>query len=229
MATEIEIKRLLDADGFARLRAHLDGLVPAQCQQQVNHYLDLPDAALRQAGAMLRLRAVGERLVLTLKARASVTHGVLHAQELERALATDEERAFWQRRPLRWQDAAARIADWLHAAGLGALAGRDSPLLEVGNSANMRRIYRIATGIPGWPQPLTLELDHTRYPGDVDRLELECEHADAVALAPVLDAWLAALGVAATQATETKYAQFLRLGAAAPLAEAGLPAAVQGA
>ncbi len=213
MAQEVEIKRLLDAAGYARLWTHLQTLAPAVEHAQVNHYLDLPDAALRRAGAMLRLRVVGDRQVLTLKAKANVQNGVLRAQELERPLEDGAERAFWTPRPLDWRQAAARLGDWLRLAGLDALAARDGQLVDVGNTSNVRRIVRLSTGVPGWPRPLTLELDHTRYPGGVDRLELECEDADAEALAPALDAWLAALGVVATPATETKYAQFLRLAA----------------
>lgn len=213
MATEIEIKRLLDAHGYERLRVQLDARATAQRLEQVNHYLELPEGALRQAGAMLRLRAMGERLVLTLKAKANVTHGVLQAQELERELTTAEERAFWLQRPIRWSDAVARLGDWLAATGLAHLAANESELRELGSAANLRLVYRLEHGIADWPQPLTLELDHTRYPGGVDRLELECEHADAVVLAPVLGAWLQTLGVATAHATETKYAQFLRLAA----------------
>ncbi len=215
MATEIEIKRILDAPGYARLRAHLDTLVAPERQEQVNHYLDLPNAALRQNGAMLRLRRVGDRLILTLKARANVSNGVLRAQELERELTSADERAFWLQQPLRWTQAVARLGDWLELTGLAVLADRDEPLREVGSTANLRCVYRLPHGVDAWQQPLTLELDHTRYPGDVDRLELECEHADAVALQPVLEAWLTAQGVATVPATETKYAQFLRLAAIA--------------
>ncbi len=216
MATEIEIKRLLDAHGYERLRRHLDSLGAPERQEQVNHYLDLPDAALRQAGAMLRLRVIGERLVLTLKARANVSHGVLQAQELERELTTAAERTFWLQRPVPWQAAVMRLDDWLTATGLALSAARDSALIEVGSTANLRLVYRLAAGIPGWPLPLTLELDHTRYPGGIDRLELECEHVHAHELAPLLDAWLTRLDVVGAHATETKYAQFLRLASMPP-------------
>lgn len=211
MAQEVEIKRLLDTAGYAALQAQLDALTPPVRHAQVNHYLDLPDAALRQLGAMLRLRVVGDKLVLTLKAKANVTAGVLRAQELERSLTDPHERAFWQQAVISWPQAVARLGDWLDQAGLHALADRADDLRSVGATANLRLIYQLPDGIDGWPTPLTLELDRTRYPGDVERLELECEHADALRLAPLLDAWLAAHGVLATAATETKYAQFLRL------------------
>ncbi len=211
MAQEIEIKRLLDAPGYERLRAHLDTLVAPESHQQCNHYLDLPGSALRQAGAMLRLRTIGERMELTLKARASVDAGVMSAQEMECALLTPYERAFWLQRPLPWTQVAVRIAEWLDATGLGHLSDRDLPLQEVGRTENLRHIYRLEGGLGLWQKPLTLELDKTRYPGGVDRLELECEHAQAHEIAPILDQWLSALGVDAKHATETKYAQFLRL------------------
>ena len=211
MAQEIEIKRLLDPLGYERLRLHLDTLVAPESHQQHNHYLDLPGAALRQAGAMLRLRTVGERMELTLKARASVEAGVMSAQEMECALLTPYERAFWLQRPLPWSQAAVRIAEWLDATGLAHLSDRDLPLQEVGATENLRHIYKLENGLGLWKKPLTLELDKTRYPGGVDRLELECEHAQALEIAPILDQWLVALGVSARQATETKYAQFLRL------------------
>ena len=213
MAQEIEIKRLLDAPGYERLRTHLDTLATAEHHEQHNLYLDLPDAALRTAGAMLRLRTVGERMELTLKARARVDDGVMTAQELERALTTPYERAFWLQRPLPWPDVVTRIADWLDATGLTHLAEREASLQEVGSTANLRRVYRLESGVPHWPHLLTLELDKTRYPGGVTRLELECEHAQAHEIAPIVDVWLKSLGVAATAATETKYAQFLRLAA----------------
>jgi uncharacterized protein YjbK len=213
MGQEIEIKRLLDAPGYERLRAHLNTLVAPESHQQLNHYLDLPGAALREAGAMLRLRTIGERMELTLKARASVEAGVMSAQELECALLTPYERAFWLQRPVPWSQVAVRIAEWLDATGLAHLSDRDVPLHEVGTTENLRHIYRLENGLGPWQQPLTLELDKTRYPSGAERLELECEHALALEIAPLLDAWLQALGVPATQATETKYAQFLRLAA----------------
>ena len=211
MATEIEIKRVLDAAGYARLQAHLDTLASPRRHEQVNHYLDLADAALNKAGAMLRLRVVGDRLVLTLKARSSVSDGVLRTQELEQELTTEEDKAFWQQLPVAWQQAAIRLGDWLDTTGLHAVGTHDGTLVEIGQTLNLRLAYKLPKGIPGWPHALTLELDHTQFPGGVERLELELEHPDAAELAPVLNAWLTGLDVATSPATETKYAQFLRL------------------
>ena len=213
MATEIEIKRLLDADGYAQLRARLDALATPHIHEQVNHYLDLTDAALNEAGAMLRLRVVGERMVLTLKARASVEGGILRTQELEHELTTPADRLFWRTWPIAWREAAVWISDWLQTTGLHALTHRDGTLQEVGSTENLRLAYKLVDGIPGWPHPLTLELDMTRFPGGVVRWELECEDPESEALVPFLAAWLTSFGVNTVAATETKYAQFLRLAA----------------
>jgi uncharacterized protein YjbK len=90
----------------------------------------------------------------------------------------------------------------------------DSALHTLGALANTRRAYtlrreqlRSGTGV----QPVTLELDHSRYSAGAERFELELEHVDAAELAEDLQAWLDALAVMAEPATESKYAQFLRL------------------
>lgn len=234
MATEIELKLCLaDEMDMQRVRLALDNLAhrkgtPVEALEQVNYYLDTPRLQLQAQKAMVRVRTVAEapdqpakRAVVTLKIRPTLADGVLHAAEHELELPPELAAKWLRAPPARVQAAELSIATWLGEGGLLDVAlAPDSWLHVVGAMANSRRVYRLdGYQLNGPAGPLMLELDHARFGlggADGHRFEVELEHPDAAAWRTVLDGWLAGLEVLAYPATETKYAQLLRLASTAP-------------
>ncbi len=237
MATEIELKLCLaDEMDFQRVRLALDNLAhrrgtAVEDLEQTNYYLDTPRLELRAQKAMVRVRAVGpgpaaQRAVVTLKIRPTLVDGLLSTAEHELVLPTELAAPWLLSPPPRVQPADLGIGDWLAEGGLiERPLGPQSWLHVVGAMANTRRVYQLEGYQINGPQgPLTLELDHARFGlggADGHRFEIELEHPDAAAWRTVIDGWLAGLDVTAYPATETKYAQLLRLSAVAPTWPAG--------
>jgi uncharacterized protein YjbK len=218
MADEVELKLMLeDRDAFLKVREALDALAEAVVHEQVNYYLDTTRLSLRAQKAMVRVRVADGQAVATCKTRATIEGGVQRAVEHEQPLPELEERLWLQAGQPRTTPQALGIMAWLCAGPGCALLqplAADSALHTLGALANTRRDYTVrreqlrpGTGV----QPVTLELDHSRYSAGAERFEIELEHADAAELAEDVQVWLDALAVIAEPATESKYAQFLRL------------------
>jgi len=220
IATEIEVKLLLpDEAAFAATRARLDALAAPTLAEQTNYYLDTVRGDLRKAQAMFRVRVADGRAIATCKVRAKLQGGVMRATEWERDLPAAAT-ARWLIAPQSRCDPEA-----LGAGGVLCTPGDGGGLLDeplaphtqlhvVGALANTRRTYRLLPGnlgvIEAPDEVVVLELDHSRYSVGEDRFELECEHARATQLVPLLQAFLTSIGVHAEPADESKYAQLLR-------------------
>lgn len=214
MATEIELKLIVDGDEFAHVRAALDALAAADLRQQANYYLDTLQAELHNQRAMLRVRTTDASARITLKLRPKMRDGVLEVSEWERDLPAELAQAWRTAPPPRTSAQALQATDWLGYSGHLAVAiADDAALHTLGAMQNTRRVYAIDLRQLGanTAQTVCIELDHSRYSQGEERFELELEHPQAAAIAPVIHAWLQTLGVHATVAEETKYAQFLRL------------------
>lgn len=237
MATEIELKLCLanEAD-FQRVRQALDNLAhrrgtAVDALDQTNYYLDTPRLQLRAQKAMLRVRTIGhgpqaDRAVVTLKIRPTLVDGLLSTAEHERDLPAELAEPWLRSPPARVQAAQLAVGTWLApGALLDEPLAADSWLHVVGAMANTRRVYRLeGYQLNGPAGPLMLELDHARFGlggADGHRFEIELEHPDAAGWRTVIDGWLAGLDVTAYPATETKYAQMLRLNDAAPAWQEG--------
>lgn len=232
MPTEIELKLCLaDEADFQRVRLALDNLAhrkgtPVDALEQTNYYLDTPRLQLRAQKAMVRVRTIGagpqaDRAVVTLKIRPTLVDGLLSTAEHEADLSEDLAAPWLKAPPARVQAKDLGIADWTTAGGLlDQPLTADTWLHVVGAMVNSRRVYRLeGYQLNGPTGPLMLELDHARFGlggADGHRFEIELEHPDAAAWRTVIDGWLAGLDVTAYPATETKYAQMLRLNDVAP-------------
>lgn len=214
--TEIELKLVLpDADAHDRLRLALDALATPSIAAQVNYYLDTVQLDLRQQKAMVRVRVQDGVATVTVKTRARLEGGVSQAAEWERVLQPEAAAAWLQSPPSRIRAAALGLADGLLAPPLAD----DADLHVLGALANTRRTYAVTLADLGTTEgcampaetALQLELDHSRYSAGRERFELELEHPEAGLLASAVTDFLAGLGIDAEPATESKYAQFLRL------------------
>jgi len=192
----------------------LDALAPADLRQQTNYYLDTLQAELHNQRAMLRVRTTDKGARITLKLRPKMRDGVLEVSEWERDLPPELAQAWRKAPPPRTSALALQASDLLGITGyLPQPIADHAALHTLGAMQNTRRVYAIDLQQLGaeTAQTVSIELDHSRYSQGEERFELELEHPNAAAIAPVIHAWLQLLGVHATAAEETKYAQFLRL------------------
>jgi inorganic triphosphatase YgiF len=223
MATEIELK-LLFAGGAADLLRLQDLLLPharsgqsgagqIDSQTQVNWYLDTAQRELHSHRAMLRVRQTQRGTAaptwrMTAKLKPSLAAGILSSTELERALEPAEVASWQDGPPPRLTLSQLDREHWLDH-----LLPADATLHVLGALRNQRQALTVPRALwqPGATDLVTLELDRTLYSAEVERCELELEHPDAAAMAPALQAWLTQQGLETYPATESKYAQFLRL------------------
>lgn len=240
-AHEIELKLLLDdADAFERVRAALERVTLPQLHEQVNYYLDTVQFDLRRQAAMVRVRVANGRALVTCKTKATLVAGVQKALEREQPLPDDEAGRWLRSGQSRTSARALGIEAWLcepiEAGGmLQTPLAAEAALHTLGALANTRRAYTLRREDlrPGaGPAQVVIELDHSRYSAPqasaapsatgralradpagkgAERFEIELEHGDAAELAADVHAFLAALDLEGTPATESKYAQFLRL------------------
>ncbi len=214
MATEIELKLIVDGDEFDHVRAALDALVATDVRQQTNYYLDTVHADLHRQRAMLRVRTTDRGARMTLKLRPQMRDGVLEVAEWERDLPLDLSHVWRTTPPPRTSPRALEATDWLGITGhLPEPIADDAALHTLGAMQNLRRVYAIDLQQLGGDsvQRVLIELDHCQFSQGDSRFELELEHPRAAEFAPIIQNWLQSLGVHATVADETKYAQFLRL------------------
>jgi len=215
---EVELKLLLDdEEAWSQLSNALSRHCAATHLHQHNHYLDTAEGHLHRAGIMVRVRLEGNRATATCKAKSRLVDGLMQVGEWEAAL--DLGAAARWRQPTCW---TGHLNELPIASNVRALLGdrRANPKLEVhAIMHNHRQCWAIDGGALGWPiqltgpAPISLELDRATLPGGSYRFELEVEHANAAALAHHVRAMLTALDLNFTSATESKYAQVLRLDA----------------
>ncbi len=214
---EVELKLLLDgAADHDRVRELLDGLVPAEVATQDNLYLETTRLSLRAAGVMLRVRLSGAKAVLTVKGRATLVDGISRVDEFESDLE-GESAAIW--RPLgRVPRAAQILADGslparLRRAGAADING-DTTLHLLAAVRNTRRRYVVGLASFGLDAssagaPLSIELDHTLYPGGDERFEMEVEDPRVDHLRDGLCAWLDRMDISWRLADRSKYKQLI--------------------
>ncbi len=213
---EIELKLLLeDVDAWQTLSASLCAHGQPLEHRQLNLYLDTEDRLLQGNKVMVRVRLQGQQAIVTCKSRAHIVDGVMRAGEWEAVLEVEAA--------ARWRDASGRSSRLsqlpIAEAIRRALPGPDTdPLLQVqATMSNHRQSWAIAPARLGWPTAvvgraaINLELDRATLPGGIERFELEVEHPGAGGLAPYIRTLLTGLGLTAKLATESKYAQVLRL------------------
>ncbi len=235
---EIELKLLLDdADAFERVRAALERVTTAELHEQVNYYLDTVRLDLRRQAVMVRVRVAHGQAVATCKTKATLVAGVQTALEREQPLPDAEAERWLRSGQPRTSPQALGIQAWLsepieRGGMLATPLPAEAALHTLGALANTRRAYTLRredlrTGAGS--ELVVIELDHSRYsvPQEAsanaaaksvrgaERFEIELEHGDAAELAADVHAFLAGLDLEGTPATESKYAQFLRLTAAA--------------
>ena len=223
MATETELKIVLPQfDDYARVRTALDAMVTAHGVEpievpQVNYYLDTVGRQLLQQKAMARVRVAGGQVELTVKVKPKLVDGVIHVSEYQDFLPSALANV-WLTNPPPRTDLSLDTHGWLQSpAILPAPLPPDAQLLVLGAMNNVRRKYAVnASDFGGDTATLVVELDRVHYgmgEHEAERFEIEIETPQAAQLLPFVEAWLEHLGVDFCRATETKYAQFLRLSA----------------
>lgn len=216
---ETELKFLLpDEDAFRRVQAALG---PARATQQVNHFLDCEDGALRRARIGVRLRSEGGNRLLTVKSDAlDTSHDALSQRiELERSLSSETfEAALTQ---------GLDLLPWLEhfeaemategptppalrpfLARLMALC-RDQKLRRRAGFTNFRQAARATLCDERGAFDVELLLDETRLPGDRIDYELEVELGAAdeppARVERALRAWLRDQGVTRIVPASSKF------------------------
>ncbi|MFY4774359.1 CYTH domain-containing protein [Metabacillus sp. RGM 3146] len=76
---EIEFKNMLKENEFLTLKNHFQ-FEENDFKEQINHYFDTPDFAIKEKHAALRIREKGETRILTLKEPAEI--GLLETEQL---------------------------------------------------------------------------------------------------------------------------------------------------
>ena len=194
-ARELELKyALTNHEDVVRLAASLGE--PHAVFEQSNIYFDTAGRALHRQGAMLRVREVEGRAVVTLKNEATLKDGYLQCREREAQLAADV-----------WESIRSGALSLENAQGVPiqeamGLLEEDAQLVILGTMKNVRRVYRLSTGF-------TLELDQTRMPdGRVDG-ELEVETDEPERAREEIESLLARYDIPWRHQEKTKYARFL--------------------
>lgn len=162
---------------------------PVQILRQDNLYVDDERGTLRRERVMLRVRVSQLSSVITVKRRLSVTHGYFSAEEEEADL------------PHPWSGDLSTLAAHPSVLRLQTELGMGPPRIT-GAIRNIRRCIAY--------QGLSLELDHSRFPGQTERWELEVETETPEQALALLMPLFAAANVPFVPQTETKYARFLR-------------------
>ena len=205
---EIELKLLLEDEwSYAQLRDWLEARAAATVDNQTNLYLDTVDRALLRHRVMARLRLVGGRAVVTVKRKRSLEGGLMRADEWEVAVPAEHPA-----RAVASQGVLLASLPELVAAPLRGLGLNDAHRLHVvGAMQTERRRYLAPQKLTGRPTgEVSVELDRTLFPGEVERFELELEHPDAASVATHLTATLDELELRWRPAEGSKYAQFLQ-------------------
>ncbi len=156
MATEREVKLELACPEYERLLQHLESRV---VEQQENQFFDTAGGLLLNNGWALRLRSSGEHHWVTLKGPSTIRDGIHERPEFEaRITRTAAEQV--KHHPSQMLTAITcprSIRERL----------TDQTLVCVGGFSNERRHVDV--------DGVHLELDRTRFPGNVYRYELELE------------------------------------------------------
>ena len=167
---EIELKLLLEDEwSYAQLRAWLEARATATVDNQTNLYLDTVDRALLRHRVMARLRLVGGRAVVTVKRNRSLEGGLMRADEWEFAVPAEHPAP---RR--RLAGGLVGLAADVVAAPLRKLGLNDAHRFHVvGAMQTERRRYLAPQELTGRPTgEVSVELDRTLFPGEVERFEL---------------------------------------------------------
>lgn len=217
--TEVELKLLLSAEDHDALRALLQTRAAPRRLTQHNYYLDSSDRLLLRRQVMLRVRVSEDRVVATCKADARLERGVMRVGEWEATLDAGAA-APWLRQPpasLRLSDLPVQAQVRQALAAHGQAAPDDLRLFIVAPMRNERLVFDLPAEALQLCPPLAsdaqvrLELDHTLFPACEERHELEVEHPRAAELLEPLSDWLTRADIQWRPATESKYAQLLRL------------------
>ncbi len=213
---EVELKLLLEsAHDHDLLRMRLQGYGNPQVVEQLNYYLDTRDRRLLRSKVMVRVRVEADQVISTCKTRPQMTDGLMSVHEFELPMPAVAAALWRQGAPDRVALDDLPIADAIRRA-FGSKDPRNEVLYVLGAVRNTRRRYAVPADAIGVAPlvaggVLEVELDHTLFPGDEERFELEVEHANASALASAVESTLLSDVIRWRPADESKYAQFLRL------------------
>lgn len=195
---EVEIKlRLPDAASYEAVLSALSASRGATHRQE-NYFFDSPDGALRSRRVVLRVRIYDEtkKGLITIKGKQDLVGGVGRASEQEVEVDAAAAREYLSA-PSRMLAEVPLVQRLLASpeTGLGV-----ESLTPLGGFRNLR--VEIA-----W-EGHVIELDRTDFDwGTVHELELETETPEIVK--PKLEALLAGLGVAFSDAKCSKFANFV--------------------
>jgi uncharacterized protein YjbK len=192
---ELELKYALPSVNDGEKLALMMG-PPDAIHVQRNVYFDTPESDLLKAGAMLRVREVGEKIIATFKSEATLVDGYLQCREQESSLTSIEWRAVLEGgQSLESLDVAT-----IHAARNCAQEGAGFEVLGV--VLNTRRVYRLPSGHE-------MELDRTELPGGRVDVEVEIETDKPEIVRAEVEEILKNCEIPWSHQNKPKYARFL--------------------
>jgi uncharacterized protein YjbK len=184
---ETEFKYLLSEEDYHKVAQALGR--PERERRFINRYFTVVGGTERRDW-VLRLRVEDDRRELTLKIGREIAPGVFDSVEYNQLVQSEQP------------------VDWFETEPIAVLRAEVStaPIVEQGESHNLRRLYR-----PPVKVGRVWELDKCELPQGLRfcELEIEVEVSDVDASAVLLSGWLDALGVVARPSEQTKYARFL--------------------
>ena len=192
---ELELKYALssvnDGEKLASMMGSPDGI-----HVQKNVYFDTSERDLLKAGAMLRVREVGEKIIATFKSEATLIDGYLQCREQESPLTPMQWKEVLEgKTPLENVDVAT-----IDAARKCAPQGVGFEVLGV--VLNTRRVYRLPSGYD-------MELDRTELPGGRIDVEVEIETDRPEIVRAEVEGILKTYEIAWSHQNKPKYARFL--------------------
>lgn len=208
--TEVEIKLCLTEKDYIRCgQFFAQEAQYLSTQEQENFYFDTLDYYFISRSAMFRLRRMSNRIILTIKDRASCTDGCFRCQENEYDLKIEHQH-LWQcdiEGLLLFLQSSVQVKEILTTIDTNAVTQGSlkktldhKKLIALGSLYNKRDIYC-------W-QGLKIELDRSNF-GSHDDFELECETPQPLQVAQQLQELFKRLSIVFVPQTKSKFRRFL--------------------